>query len=97
MFGGQSHYSGLPQDIARLKESSLRWNKVGEIMSSRHGHSVIQLGQSFLVVGGKGRKRTEVCDWSHEILYCNEQNPILADYDLYPELFVVPDNYCKFN
>ena len=103
IFGGQSYYSGVPLDIARFHEQKKHWAKVGSLCTARHGHSVIQLESpfleswAFLVVGGKGRKRTEMCEWSSDgMLLCSEQNPILNDYDLYPELFVVPHDYCKF-
>ena len=50
VFGG--YVAARSNVIARFNVDSRRWDQVGSLKSGRYAHSVIDLGQSFLVVGG---------------------------------------------
>ena len=58
-------------------------------------HNAIFDGQYVLVVGGGGRKKTEKCSISNDQMTCVSQLPELIDYAYYPEVFLVPEDYCK--
>ena len=49
-----------------------------------------------IVVGGyEGTFSTEACKLSDGTFTCTEQDPVLADYKITPELFLVVSDYCK--
>ena len=71
------------------------WTKAGELVTARHGHNAIYDGSTVLIVGGNGTKKTEKCTITNNQMTCTEQTPELTNYFVYPELFLVPANYCK--
>ena len=86
--------------IGRLNESDWRWNNAGDLINARYGHNAIYVpSEGIMVIGGsvKGQPiplKTEICTILGENLFCREQNPALENYLMYPELFIVPDNFC---
>ena len=74
-------------------------SSVGELTTGRRGHGAIYDGSKLLVIGGYPGYgpplKTEVCTLLKESMNCVEQNPVLASYYYYPELFRTPDNFCK--
>ena len=91
IFGGHSSV----KDIGRLDGTTMIWSKAGELTKGRWGHNAIYDGSSVLVVGGVGTFKTEKCTISNNQVTCTEQNPELVDYRTYPELFMVPVDFCK--
>ena len=71
------------------------WSKAGYLNTSRKGHNVIFDGRHFLVIGGYETKKEERCTIVRDEMTCVEQAPELTDYAYYPELFLVPDDFCK--
>ena len=81
------------------------WSQVGDLLSPRQRHNAIYDGSKLIIIGGDNTESslnpsheslpTENCNIIDGQVLCSEQNPILAQYDLYPELFLVPDNFCK--
>ena len=63
--------------------------------TTRYAHNVIFDGEHFLVVGGRDIKKTERCTLNNGLMTCTEQNPELKDCARYPELFLVPVDFCK--
>ena len=59
------------------------------------GHGVIQANGQFLVIGGMSNQFTEKCVFERDQLNCYLQKPLLFSYYLYPELFVVAEDYCQ--
>ena len=67
------------------------------------GHNAIYDGTNLIVVGGitfvdsdaRQLMKTEKCVISDNQVNCSTQNPKLQDYKFYPELFMVPVDYCK--
>ena len=66
-------------------------------MTARIGHGAIFDNTSILVVGGKGDDAfpTEKCYISDQQIRCAQQAPELEEFAYYPELFLVPFNFCK--
>ena len=71
------------------------WSKMGDLNSGRHAHNVNFDGAHFLVVGGYGTRKTERCTMANGQMTCIEQNPELTNYSYYPELYLVPIDFCK--
>ena len=74
--------------------------KAGNLLSARIGHGAIFDGSTILVVGGKAAKGdgpfpTEKCNIVDKVMTCVQQSPELQEFAYYPELFLVPINYCK--
>ena len=97
-FGGSTQTSELGSTIARLDSKTWEWLKIGDILQARMGHNVIEIHGQFLVIGGYYRFQavsTEKCIYSSGEIKCTAQLPELAGYDIYPELFHVPDDFCR--
>ena len=81
--------------IGRFDATRRVWSKSGELISGRGSHNAIYDGSSLIVVGGEGTQKSERCEISNGQTTCTAQNPGLSGYELYPELFLVPVNFCK--
>ena len=102
--GGLTHISNFNKNwqttttIGKL-DVNLIWSKVGDLNKRRHGHNVIFDGNYALVIGGYTDNDvllpTEKCRVSTNGVICTEQSPSLYRYLNYPELFMVPWNFCK--
>ena len=98
VFGGLTDIDGYT--IAKL-DVNLVWTRVGYLKWGRNGHNVIFDGEFALVVGGSAGEApflespTEKCSISTDGVNCTEQSPSLRYYSDYPELFMIPPNYCK--
>ena len=94
VFGGYP-YSSHGTTINKLDAATHVWSKAGDLNTSRFAHNVIFDGRHFLVIGGAGTKQTERCTTRQGEMTCVEQAPKFKNYAWYPELFLVPDNFCK--
>ena len=94
IFGGTND---SPQNtIARLDANTKTWSKAGSLITSRHAHGVIFDGDNFLVIGGAfGSFNNEVCTLNNSTMTCTEQSTALENYQYFPELFLVDENYGK--
>ena len=65
----------------------------------RRGHGAIFDGEKFLIIGGEksdGRAvKNEVCTLEGSTMTCTEQSTALDNYEFYPELFLVADDFGK--
>ena len=94
VFGGRT--SGSLKGIGKLDATTKIWSKVGDLNSERYAHNVIFDDAHFLVIGGSGiRYKTEKCTLDNGRMTCGEQNPELSDYLYYPELYMVPSDFCE--
>ena len=94
IFGG---YVGSYSDkIVKFSTATENWTQVGSLSQARQGHGVIRTGGSFLVVGGSyGTFSTEKCHFDQaDKMTCVTMEPALKDYVQYPELLLVPADYC---
>ena len=95
MIGGFTDKSINDLTIGKLDANS-NWSKAGELSTGRNGHAAIYDGTFLLVVGGYGNDyKTEKCSFSSSGITCTQQSPSLDEYEFYPELFLVPADYCK--
>lgn len=98
LFGG--HSEALRETtIGRFDLAFKRWSKSGNLETARSGHNVIYDNQYVIVVGGNpgldAPVHSEKCAISIGRVACNSQAPELANYSYYPELFLVPADFCK--
>ena len=94
IFGGRSSATDNSKDIGRLDAVKRTWSLAGSLVQGRNGHGVIFDGRQLLVIGGyKGTYKTEVCDIIEETVTCTQQQNGLFNYEIYPELFLVDEDY----
>ena len=86
--------AGDEKTIGRLDIKTRNWPNAGDLVTGRHTHNAIYDGQYVLVVGGDGTFQTEKCSISNEQVSCSDQSPELINYDYYPEVFLVPEDFC---
>ena len=96
MIGGLADTFGT-NIVGRLDASSNMWSNSGRLVTRRTGHNAIHDGYNLVVVGGDGpgERSTEKCTILNAKITCSEQDPILNKYAYYPELFLVPEGFCK--
>ena len=96
IFGGYDGSSSNSDKIVKFSTATENWTQVGSLKQARYGHGVIQTGESFLVLGGwDGSFFTEKCHFHHaDKMTCVTMEPALKDYVQYPELLLVPADYC---
>ena len=93
VFGG---YTGSDSNvIAKFSMLSLKWTKIGNLNTARRGLSVALLNDRFIVIGGAGTQKTEVCMYWHELIVCKSLEHQLTDYTAYPEIFMVDSEFGK--
>ena len=105
VFGGLSDSNWTNSKLIVHLNKNLKWHKDGVLIIPRRSHTVIVSQSEFLVIGGHGADDepvlTEKCSISEEShksntrVTCTTQEPLLYQYQLYPEVFAVPDDYCK--
>ena len=96
LIAGIDKSSAYLKTIGRLDEETLTWSKAGNLNSGRHGSNAIFDGSVILVVGGNSSpEKTEKCVISGDEVTCTAQSPELRYYVNYPELFLVPSNFCQ--
>ena len=101
IFGGRTTIpsnNSPSSKIGRLDAVKRTWSLAGSLNKARDGHGVIFDGSQHLVIGGfasgyTGNFKTEVCDIIGETVTCTEQGEGLKNYEFYPELALVDDNY----
>ena len=98
VFGGRTHKSSFDNQIGKLDANSV-WSKVGDLQTGRNGHNAIFDGTYALIIGGWAgsyvKVPTEKCSLTSDGISCTSQNPSLYYYFRYPELFMIPYDYCK--
>ena len=83
--------------ISQLDAETYEWRLVGNLNTARYNHGAIAIAEQILVRGGEGEFETERCWWDHnENVTCTNQSPTLDKYTNYPELFIVPNDFCSF-
>ena len=93
LFGG---WSGSNEaTIGRLDITTRQWTYAGNLVTARRGHNAIYDGQYVIVIGGGGTYESEKCSLSNNQMTCTSQMPELYNYYAYPELHLVPVDYCK--
>ena len=81
--------------IAKFDSATRQWSNLGNLVAGREDHGVIFDGTYFLVAGGyHDSYKTEKCRLTGSTMTCQQQEPELYEYQT-PELFLVPDDFCK--
>ena len=94
VIGGWTDKSSYDSTIGKLDANS-NWSKAGELSTGRYAHAAVFDGAYLLVVGGyENDYKTEKCTFTSNGITCTEQSPSLSRYELYPELFMVPADFC---
>ena len=91
-FGGKDHGGTQLSSILRLDAVSWAWSNLGQLNSARSAHGVILLGNTFMVIGGKGTKSNEACHLNNVQFICEEKVSNLTNY-YRPLLFLVNEQY----
>ena len=81
--------------VAKFNPTKNIWSKLGNLQFSRHVFGVVEIQKHFLVMGGEGKKRTEVCVVTDEKIKCKSREPTLNNFQLYPALMVVETDYTE--
>ena len=68
--------------------------KAGTLNHGRKSPGAIFDGEKFLIIGGYGKVKNEVCTLEGSTMTCVEQSEALEEY-LYPGLFLVTVNFGK--
>ena len=79
--------------IAALDSASWTWSLAGELNVGRVGHSVIKVGNRFMVVGGWHDTENESCILANGIFSCELHGSSLKQYFAYPILILVEEEY----
>ena len=96
IFGGATSNNVHDKTIARFDETTFRWDRVGKLSKGRSRHNMIERNGEILVIGGDSKFNTERCNYQDDgQMHCVEQDPKLSEYAFFPELFPVPDDFCK--
>ena len=96
-YAGNHYYFGGTRlsSILCLNGSSWSWSNAGQLNSSRNGHGVILVGNTFTIVGGEGTLRNEACLLFNGQFNCTELSTSLTNYSWRPMLYLVDENYAN--
>ena len=96
LFGGFDENKKVSiSTVAKFVPTKNIWTKLGNLQFSRHGFGVVEIQKQFLVMGGEGKKRTEVCVVTGETIKCKSREPTLDDFQFYPALMVIETGYTE--
>ena len=96
LFGGFDENKKVSiSTVAKFVPTKNIWTKLGNLQFSRHGFGVVEIQKQFLVMGGKGKKRTEMCVVTGQKIKCKSREPTLNDFQFYPALMVIETEYTE--
>ena len=62
IFGGfDEKFNVSITTVAKFNPTKNIWTKLGNLQFSRHGFGAIETQKQLLIMGGEGKKRTEIC------------------------------------
>ena len=104
VFGGfdGNLYPNYAKRISKFDMSTLRWSVLGSLNIGRSGHNVIEVDDQFLVIGGEYDSGnccfvSEKCRFWRGRVICTTQEPTVEYFGFKVELFLVPDNFGKYD
>ena len=62
---------------------------MGNLQTWRHAFGVIEIEKKFLVMGGWGDKRSEICELANDTIDCTSREPTLNKFEYYPAMMIV--------
>ena len=84
--------------IAKFNPTKNIWTKLGNMQFKRHGFGAIEIQKQFLIMGGEGKIRTEICEITGEKAKCKSREPTLNNFLYYPAMMIIETEYtdrCK--
>ena len=81
--------------VAKFNPTKNIWTKLGNLQFSRHGFGAIETQKQLLIMGGEGKKRTEICVITGEKVKCKSREPTLNDFLYYPAMMVIETEYTE--
>ena len=96
MFGGKVDWDQR-EIIASFNTETKEWKKCGRLNQPRSGHSLILHQGAFVIVGGYPNwpLGTERCNLHGDSILCTSVDPYLTEYKFWPEMMIVPSDYCE--
>ena len=99
IFGGYVETTSMSSStIAKFDLKKNSWTKLTNLQFSRHGFGAIEIEKKFVILGGKGKIRSELCQYGVNGLECKSREPTLTSFQKYPVMMKInPDftNKCK--
>ena len=96
IFGGFDNDKKLSiSTVAKFGPIKNVWTKIGNLQFSRHGFGAVEIQKHFLVMGGEGKKRTEICVITGEKVKCKSREPTLNNFLHYPAMMVIETEYTE--
>ena len=99
IFGGYAEtISKSSSTIAEFDPKKNIWTMLTNLQFSRHGFGVIEIEKKFVVLGGEGKIRSELCQYGMNGLECKSREPTLTSFKNNPAMMKIdPDltNKCK--
>ena len=96
VFGGfDEKFNITLSTVAKFNPSKNIWTKLGNLQFSRHRFGAIETQKQFLIMGGEGKKRSELCEVTGETIKCKSSEPTLNNFQLYPAMMVVETEYTE--
>ena len=99
VFGGYAETISMSLSIiAKFDPKKNSWTKLTNLQFSRHGFGAIEIEKKFVILGGKGKIRSELCQYGVNGLACKSREPTLTSFQEYPVMMKIdPDftNKCK--
>ena len=98
LFNGavRNEQSGLSSSqiiIAKFTPDLDRWENIGYSLFGRNAFGVIEIDRKFLLMGGRGNKRTEVCEFKDTTIKCTAREPTMKNFHYFPEMMIVPPDF----
>ena len=81
--------------VAKFNPTKNIWTKLGNLQFSRHGFGAIETQKQLLIMGGEGKKRTEICVITGEKVKCKSREPTLSNFLYYPAMMVIETEYTE--
>ena len=94
--GGSDGYIRITDVIAKFNPNSNKWSKMGNLQTQRFGLGVIKINEKFLVMGGLGEFFSEECEIKNETIKCASREPIMRDFNFYPNMMIVSPDDAEF-
>ena len=95
LFGGYAYNLGYQDSNVISRYSGGKWALVGELNAKRKGHNLVFKDNQFWIVGGQGPFKTDLCSIVNERVDCvKHDDEELTSFAFYPEMFIVPYNFC---
>ena len=96
IFGGFDEKKNVSvSTIAKFEPTKNIWTKLGNLQFSRHGFGAIEIQKQFLILGGEGKKRTEICVITGEKVKCKSREPTLNNFIYYPAMMIIETEYTE--